>query len=68
MTRYKRENGKTMTLGTKTVTLVLPNAYKARKVLAKSWRNPYTAKEAIIREKVFWCENLWLGNENRLGW
>jgi group II intron reverse transcriptase/maturase len=68
MTRYKRENGPTMTLGTKTATLVLPNAYKARKLLARSWHNPYTAPEAIIREKVFWYANLWLGNENRRGW
>jgi group II intron reverse transcriptase/maturase len=68
MTRYKRENRPTMTLGTKTTTLVLPNAYKARKLLARTWHNPYTAQEAIIREKVFWYANLWLGNENRLGW
>jgi hypothetical protein len=68
MTRYTRENGKTMTLGTQTVTLVLPNAYKARKLLANSWHNPYTATEAIIREKLLWYEGLWLGNENRRGW
>jgi RNA-directed DNA polymerase len=68
MKRYKRENGKTMTLGTETITLVLPNAYKAKKLLAKSWHNPYTAKEAIVREKLLWYESLWIGHEDRHGW
>jgi hypothetical protein len=68
MRRFSREDGNYRTLGTKRVTLVLPNVYKAKKLLAKTWHNPYTAKEALIREKVLWYESLWLGNENRLGW
>jgi hypothetical protein len=67
MTRSKRANGTPMTLSPKTVNLVLPHAYKARKRLAQSWHNPYTAKEAVIREKLLWYEGLWRGNENRLG-
>jgi hypothetical protein len=67
MQRYKRVEG-TMTLGTENITLVLPNTYRAKKLLAKTWHNPYTAKEAIIREKMLWYDSLWYGNERRQGW
>ena len=66
--KYKRENGGYTTLGTKTRTLVLPVMYTARKLLARAWHNPYTAKEAIIREKFIWYESLWSGHQNRQGW
>jgi len=58
----------TKTLGTKSTHMVTPDEYKARKLLAKTWHNPYTAKEEIIREKILWYESLWDGTETRLGW
>ncbi len=65
MQRYKKDS----TLRTKTITLVMPNEYKARKLMAKTWHNPYTAKEEIIREKFFSYNNLWNGYEkDRHGW
>jgi RNA-directed DNA polymerase len=67
MKRYKRE-GKTMTLGTKTIALVLPNEYKARRLLAKAWHNPYTTREEIIREKILWYESPWTGHHDRQEW
>ena len=68
MRRYKKKEGTITTLGTTTTTLVLPSMYKAKRLLAKAWHNPYTAKEAIIREKLLWYDSLWYGNENRQGW
>jgi Group II intron, maturase-specific domain len=68
MRTYKRVDGKYMTLGTKTIALVLPIEYKARKLLAKAWHNPYIAKEEIIREKLLWYESLWIGDADRQGW
>jgi hypothetical protein len=69
MQRYRRVSEKnTMTLGTKTITLVLPNTYTCRRLLQKTWHNPYTAKEAIIQEKILWYDSLWSGNETRQGW
>jgi RNA-directed DNA polymerase len=68
MKRYKRIHGPYMTLGTTTVTLILPYEYKAKRLLAKSWHNPYTAREAIMREKILWYESLWNGHEYRQGW
>jgi hypothetical protein len=53
---------------TKSITLVMPNEYKAQRHRAKTWRNPYTEKEAIKREKHFSFENLWTGDEGRIGW
>jgi hypothetical protein len=60
--------GKPKTFGTKTTTLVLPTTYKAKRYMAKTWHNPYTEKEAIIREKIIAFESLWLGNEDRDGY
>jgi RNA-directed DNA polymerase len=51
------------TFGTKSTTLVLPTTYKAKRYLAKTWHNPYTEQEAIIREKIIAYESLWLGTE-----
>jgi RNA-directed DNA polymerase len=68
MRRYTRVVENNTTLGTKSTTLVLPRMYKAKKLLAKSWHNPYTAKEAIIRENIIWYESLWTGYEDRQGW
>ncbi len=51
------------TFGTHNTTLVLPTTYKAKRYLAKTWHNPYTDKEAIIREKIIAYESLWLGKD-----
>jgi 5-methylcytosine-specific restriction endonuclease McrA len=67
MRRYKRDDGKYMTLGTKKVTLVLPHEYKVKRLLIKPWHNPYTAKEAIVREYYHWYESIWSGHQNRQG-
>jgi RNA-directed DNA polymerase len=68
MRRYKRVTETGTTLGTNAKTLVLLNTYKAKKLLARPWHNPYIAKEAIIREKFIWYESLWSGNQDRQGW
>lgn len=67
MRRYKRNNGHTITLGTQTATLVMPSEYKAKRLLAKAWHNPYTAQEAIRRERFIWYESLWSGYQDRQG-
>jgi RNA-directed DNA polymerase len=61
MQEYRRES----TLGYKSMNLVMPTEIKARKRLVKAWHNPYTAKEAIIREQFLWYERLWVGNADR---
>src|SRR5215813_6761696 len=60
--------GKDNSFGTKRHFLVMPYTYKAKKLLTKIWHNPYTAKEAIIREKLLLYESLWSGTEDRQGW
>ena len=67
MEKYKRIVDNTTTLSTKSIALVMPQTYKARKLLAKTWHNPYTAKEEIIREKLIWYDSLWSGEEDRQG-
>ena len=64
MRRYRISS----TLGTKTVQLVMPTAFKAKRLRTKPWHNPYTEKEAIIREKFLAYEALWTGKEDRPGW
>ena len=64
----KYMKGTPKTFGTKATTLVLPTTYKAKRYMAKTWHNPYTEKEAIIREKIIAFESLWLGNEDRDGY
>lgn len=56
------------TFGTTSTSLVLPTTYKAKRYLAKTWHNPYTEKEAIIREKIIAYESLWTGHEDRDGY
>jgi group II intron reverse transcriptase/maturase len=56
------------TFGTKQIKLIRPREYTAKRLMKRTWHNPYTAKEAIIREKILWYDTLWLGNEDRLGW
>jgi 5-methylcytosine-specific restriction endonuclease McrA len=67
MKRYYRKDGNINTFRIKTSTLVLPYAFTTKRLLVKTWHNPYTAKEEIRREKLLWYESLWTGNETRLG-
>jgi 5-methylcytosine-specific restriction endonuclease McrA len=64
MQRYKEGS----TFRTKNIKLVMPTEYKAKKLRTTTWHNPYTAKEAVTREKLFSYLNLWSGNETRQGW
>jgi hypothetical protein len=43
MRKFRKGN----TFGTKATTMVRPDEYKAKRLLTKTWHNPYTAKEAI---------------------
>jgi len=56
------------TFGTQSTRLILPTTYKAKRYMAKTWHNPYTEKEAIIREKIVAYESLWIGKEDRDGY
>src|SRR5215471_18025573 len=47
LSRYQRAFGMKSGLRTKTVHLISPFSYKAKKLLVKTWHNPYTAKEEI---------------------
>ena len=47
--------------------MVTPFEHKAKRLLTKTWHNPYTAKEAIARERLTILESLWSGNESRHG-
>jgi len=74
MSRMMRRFRKGDTLGTKTITLIMPNKYKAQKRLVKTWHNPYIEKEEVGKEKerikresLFTYDNLWTGKENRQG-
>jgi RNA-directed DNA polymerase len=69
MSAVIRKYGRNNTFGTKTTELILPVEYKAKKLMCKTWHNPYTAKEAIIREKLLIYNSLWMGLESdRQGW
>jgi group II intron reverse transcriptase/maturase len=56
------------TFGTKQIKLIRPREYTAKRLIKRAWHNPYTAKEAIVREKILWYDTLWIGNEDRRGW
>ncbi len=54
--------------------LVMPNEYKAKRFVAKTWFNPYTDpqkikedKDRIKRESLFSYDTLWMGSERRQG-
>jgi len=47
MQRFRKDNS----FGTGTAKLILPNEYKAKKYVARTWHNPYTEKEEIKKEK-----------------
>jgi 5-methylcytosine-specific restriction endonuclease McrA len=59
MQRFRKEN----TFGTQTIHLIMPDEYKAKNRLVKTWHNPYTEKEEIIREKLRTLDDLWTGIE-----
>ena len=42
---------KDKTLGTKAAKLVMPTEYKAKRLMAKTWHNPYTEKDEARKEK-----------------
>lgn len=65
MRKYRRKN----TFGYKAATLVMPKDFKATWLKRKPWHNPYTAKDAIIREDLFSWDDIWSGDETqRHGW
>jgi RNA-directed DNA polymerase len=68
MPTVMRKYLKGSTLGTKTLTMVLPTDIKAKWLISKTWHNPYTAKEIIQRETIFTWDDLWSGNNYRQGW
>ncbi len=55
------------TFRTKSSKMILPSDHKAKRLLTKTWHNPYTAKEAVAREKLIILESLWSGYEHRHG-
>ena len=63
MGKYRRNN----TIGYKTLTLVMPTDFKAKRLLLTTWHNPYIAQEQIIREELFTWDDLWSGDETRHG-
>lgn len=46
----------------------LQEALKAKDFEPMPVKRVYTAKEAIVREKILWYDTLWIGNEDRRGW
>ena len=62
------------TLGTRTVQLLMPTEIKARKRLTKTWYNPYTEPDEVVKEKerlkresLFSYDRCWTGHEDRPG-
>jgi 5-methylcytosine-specific restriction endonuclease McrA len=56
------------TCGTKTLQWVRPTAFTAKRLRRTPWHHPYTAKEAMRREKLRAYDALWTGKEDRPGW
>jgi 5-methylcytosine-specific restriction endonuclease McrA len=53
----------------------MPTEYKAKRFVARTWHNPYTApeqvkeeKDRIKRESLFSYDRIWDGSETRQGW
>src|SRR5262249_56032568 len=51
------------TFKTQHAKLMMPCEYKAKKLLVTTWHNPYTEKEAIIRESILAYHHIWNGKE-----
>jgi HNH endonuclease len=63
------------TFRTPAVQLIMPTEYKAKRFVAKTWHNPYTAPEKVLaekariqRESLLTYDRLWTGYEDRQGW
>jgi RNA-directed DNA polymerase len=56
------------TFKTKHTKLIMPFEYKAKKLLVTTWHNPYTEKDAIIRESILAYDQIWNGKEAQTGW
>jgi RNA-directed DNA polymerase len=74
-TKYKRSTPVIMqrylegpTFKTQHTKLMMPFEYKAKKLLVTTWHNPYTEKEAIIRERILAYDQIWNGKEAQTGW
>ena len=59
----------------KSVRLDMPDKYKAKRFVAKTWHNPYTEKERVKEEKdrvkresLPTYDKIWTGHEPRPGW
>jgi len=52
---------KDKTFQTKSLSLVMPQTFKAKKLMVRRWDNPYTVKGSIKRELIFSYETLWTG-------
>jgi RNA-directed DNA polymerase len=71
MHRFREGN----TFRTPAIQLIMPTEYKAKRFVAKTWHNPYTAPEKVLaekariqRESLFTYDRLWTGHEDRQGW
>jgi 5-methylcytosine-specific restriction endonuclease McrA len=51
MSRILRRFHKDKTFGTKTGKLIMPTEYKAKRLMKKTWHNPYTEKDEVRKEK-----------------
>jgi len=58
--RFKK--GEYFSNDTRTVELIKPDKYKAKKRLVKAWHNPYTGTEKIEREMFFSYDQVWDGH------
>ena len=70
MRRFRKGN----TFGTRTSKLIMPSEYKVKKLVPRTWHNPYTEKEKVKEEKdrmkresLFSYDRLWIGQESRHG-
>jgi RNA-directed DNA polymerase len=70
MQRFRKDK----TFGTKAEKLVMPTEYKAKRLLGKTWNNPYTEKdevrkekERIKRESLFTYDSVRRGEYRRIG-
>lgn len=70
MQRFHKDN----VFGTSNIKLVMPEEYKAKRFVAKTWYNPYTdpqkvieEKDRIKRESLFSYDKFWIGSESRQG-
>ena len=62
---HKYKEGDTFRVGA--TKLVMPQEYKAKKFVAKTWHNPYTGTAPLTRERLFSLENIWTGYQDRHG-